>query len=162
MAASALSVLPSVETLAQQLSSSGELPNLPKALIIGFIRLEIDRWRKEILAGESTSTPSREEIESSITENLQHFAASKLQPVINGTGVLIHTNLGRSPLGKTAASALNEIATGYSNLEFNLPEGTRGKRAGYLETALACLLGSESATAVNNCAAALVLSLIHI
>ncbi len=152
-----LSSLPSVEILAQQLSSE---VTLPKALTIGFIRQEIDHWRKSILAGDAT--PSREEIESSITENLRHFAASKLQPVINGTGVLIHTNLGRSPLGKTAANALNEIATGYSNLEFNLPEGTRGKRAGYLETALACLLGAESATAVNNCAAALVIILRHL
>jgi len=157
MSASALTSLPSVEILAQQLSSE---VSLPKALSIGFIRLEIDRWRVSILAGETT--PTREEIEASISENLRHFAASKLQPVINGTGVLIHTNLGRSPLGKTAATALNDIATGYSNLEFNLPEGTRGKRAGYLETALACLLGSESATAVNNCAAALVIILRHL
>lgn len=152
-----LSSLPSVETLAQQLSSE---VTLPKALTIGFIRQEINRWRKSIL--DEKATPTRHQVETSITENLRHFAASKLQPVINGTGVLIHTNLGRSPLGKTAATALNQIATGYSNLEFNLPEGTRGKRAGYLETALSCLLGSESATAVNNCAAALVIILRHL
>ncbi len=148
--------LPSVEKLAIAVSSS---ISLPKPLIISFIRRETEAWRQKILTG---SEASRTEIESSITANLSHFAASRLQPVINGTGVLIHTNLGRSPLGKAAAAALHDIATGYSNLEFNLPEGTRGKRAGYLETALACLLDAEAATAVNNCAAALVIILRHL
>ena len=148
--------LPSVEKLANSLSQSIQLP---KPLIIGFIRREIDTYRQQILAG---ATFIAAEIEASISTKLQDFAASKLQPVINGTGVLIHTNLGRSPLGTTAANALRDIATGYSNLEFNLPEGTRGKRAGYLETALACLLDAEAATAVNNCAAALVIILRHL
>ena len=76
--------------------------------------------------------------------------------------MIIHTNLGRSPLGGRAAQALQAIATGYSNLEFDLPSGERGKRAGYLETALAILLEAEAATAVNNCAAALVLTLRHL
>lgn len=148
--------LPSVEKLAILLNHSVQLP---KPLIIGFIRREIDTYRQQILAG---TTATAQEIEDCISIKLTEFAASKLQPVINGTGVLIHTNLGRSPLGTTAADALRDIATGYSNLEFNLPEGTRGKRAGYLETALACLLNAEAATAVNNCAAALVLILKHL
>jgi L-seryl-tRNA(Ser) seleniumtransferase len=101
----------------------------------------------------------REGIEADVRSGLRTFASSRLQPVINGTGVLIHTNLGRSPLGDRAADALRAIATGYSNLEFNLLDGKRGQRAGYLETALAVLLETEAATAVNNCAAALVLSL---
>ncbi len=151
-----LKALPSVETFANQLSQNCPLP---KSLIIGFVRREIDQWRTTLLAGEESD---RETIETDISDKLDHFSASKLQSVINGTGVLIHTNLGRSPLGKTAANALQKIATGYSNLEFNLPEGIRGKRAGYLETALACLLGAESATTVNNCAAALVIILRHL
>ena len=148
--------LPSVEKFANSLSQSIDLP---KPLIIGFIRREIDLYRKKIIAGE---TFTADEIKASITEMINDFSSSKLQPVINGTGVIIHTNLGRSPLGKTAANALQNIATGYSNLEFNLPAGTRGKRAGYLETALACLLDAEAATAVNNCAAALVIILRHL
>lgn len=148
--------LPSIEKLANQLASQVKLP---KPLIISFIRREVALWRTRLIEG---SDANKEVIEADIHEQLVHFSASRLQPVINGTGVLIHTNLGRSPLGKTAASALEKIATGYSNLEFNLPEGNRGKRAGYLETALACLVGSESATAVNNCAAALVLILRHL
>lgn len=148
--------LPSIEKLANQLASQVKLP---KPLVISFIRREVALWRTRLIEG---SDANKEVIEADIHEQLVHFSASRLQPVINGTGVLIHTNLGRSPLGKTAASALEKIATGYSNLEFNLPEGNRGKRAGYLETALACLVGSESATAVNNCAAALVLILRHL
>ncbi len=150
---SPLAALPSVEKLAAALTP--EVP-LPRPLINLFIRRQIQHYRQLLLAKEEHS---REEIEDSIREKLREFANSRLQPVINATGVLIHTNLGRSPLGPRAAQALQKIATGYSNLEFDLPSGTRGKRAGYLENALACLLETESATAVNNCAAALVLTL---
>lgn len=148
-----LSALPAVEKLAAALAAE---VSLPRPLVNLFVRREIQRFREELLAGERHS---REEIEQSTREGLVTFASSRLQPVINATGVLIHTNLGRSPLGPRAASALQEIATGYSNLEFDLPKGGRGKRAGYLETALACLLETEAAIAVNNCAAALVLTL---
>ncbi|MEM9159732.1 MAG: L-seryl-tRNA(Sec) selenium transferase, partial [Verrucomicrobiota bacterium] len=79
--------------------------------------------------------------------------------VINGTGVLIHTNLGRSPLGAKAVEKVAEIAGGYSNLEFDLNTGERGRRGAFLERCLALQCGAEAATAVNNCAAALVLML---
>lgn len=148
-----LSSLPSVEKLAAALSKT---VSLPRPLVNLYVRREIQSYREKLLADE---IHSREEIEKSIGEGLTEFTASRLQPVINATGVLIHTNLGRSPLGPRAAGALQNIATGYSNLEFDLPDGNRGKRAGYLETALACLLETESATAVNNCAAGLVLTL---
>ena len=152
----ALRELPSVELIVKNLAQPS---SLPRALITAFVQREINQHRQDILAGE---TISRADIEKSIEDRLKTFAASRLQPVINATGVIIHTNLGRSPLGETAAKTLTEIATGYCNLEFNLPGGDRGKRAGYLETALASLLESEAATAVNNCAAALVLTLRHL
>ena len=150
---SKLAALPSVEKLASALAADTPLP---RPLINLFIRREIEKFRQLLLADEEHS---RESIETAIKSGLREFAHSRLQPVINATGVLIHTNLGRSPLGPRAANALQTIATGYSNLEFDLPSGARGKRAGYLETALACLLETEAATAVNNCAAALVLTL---
>ena len=145
--------LPSVETLTQSLAIDC---TLPRALITSFVQREINSFRKLILNGAS---PSRDEMSEQIKQSLDAFAASRLQPVINATGVVIHTNLGRSPLGANAAAKLTEIATGYCNLEFNLPEGNRGKRGGYLEEALASLLVTEAATTVNNCAAALVLIL---
>lgn len=150
---SKLAALPSVEKLAASLAPG---VSLPRPLINLFVRREIDCFRQLLLADEEYT---REDIEKATRQGLIEFANSRLQPVINATGVLIHTNLGRSPLGPRAASSLQQIATGYSNLEFDLPSGARGKRAGYLETALACLLETEAATAVNNCAAALVLTL---
>lgn len=147
------SQLPSVEKLAVALASE---VNLPRPLVTGYVKRALEAWRTRLTEGQEAD---REEIASAVRAGLRTFASSRLQPVINGTGVLIHTNLGRSPLGKRAADALSEVATGYSNLEFNLLDGKRGPRAGYLETALAVLLDAEAATAVNNCAAALVLTL---
>lgn len=147
------SILPAVEKLAAMLESE---VTLPRPLVNLYVRREMQGYRMKLAQGEVLT---REEIEGGIREGLISFTSSRLQPVINATGVLIHTNLGRSPLGARAASALQGIATGYSNLEFDLPNGARGKRAGYLETALACLLETEAATVVNNCAAALVLTL---
>ena len=149
----ALRELPSVEKLTKQLADTC---TLPRPLVTHFIQRELNQHRQNILSG---NTITREEIESQVTHQLLAFAASRLQPVINATGVVIHTNLGRSPLGTQAAQTLTKIATGYCNLEFNLSEGNRGKRAGYLESALATVLGADAATAVNNCAAALVLTL---
>ena len=81
--------------------------------------------------------------------------------MINGTGILIHTNLGRAPLGSAAIETLTSIGASYNNLEFDLGGGERGGRAAYLEHNLALLCGAEAATVVNNCAAALVLVLRH-
>jgi len=86
---------------------------------------------------------------------------SRLRPVINGTGVIIHTNLGRAPLGPAAAARVADVATHYTNLEYDLATGERGPRAAYLEHALALCCSAEAATVVNNCAAALVLTLRH-
>jgi len=147
------SQLPSVEKLVLALADE---VTLPRPLITGFVKRTLSHWRERLQQGEEAD---RETIEGDILSGLRTFASSRLQPVINATGVLIHTNLGRSPLGQRAANALGEVATGYSNLEFNLLDGKRGQRAGYLETALAVLLETEAATTVNNCAAALVLTL---
>lgn len=152
-----LSQLPSVEKLTVKLDGTTALP---RALVTGLIKREVAIWRERLTTGGETS--SREDIESAITASLLAFSASRLQAVLNATGVLIHTNLGRSPQGRRSADALHQIASGYCNLEFDLPSGSRGSRAGYLESALAILLEAEAATAVNNCAAALVLTLRHL
>lgn len=147
------SQLPSVETLAKRLTGESDLP---RPLVTGFVKRRLSEWRTRLAEGEAADRAS---IEQEIQSGLKDFSSSRLQPVINATGVIIHTNLGRSPLGQRASETLSEVATGYSNLEFNLLDGKRGKRAGYLETALAVLLETKAATAVNNCAAALVLTL---
>jgi L-seryl-tRNA(Ser) seleniumtransferase len=96
-----------------------------------------------------------------IRRAVENLRLSRLQPVINGTGVVIHTNFGRSPLPAAALDAIRDIAGVYSNLEFDLATGQRGGRAEYVNESLAAACEAESAAVVNNCAAALVLILRH-
>jgi L-seryl-tRNA(Ser) seleniumtransferase len=96
-----------------------------------------------------------------VRRSLDEFRAGRLQSVINGTGIVIHTNFGRAPLPSEAIQALNEIGAVYSNLEYDLPKGERGGRGVYVESALALLCEAEAATVVNNCAAALLLIVQH-
>ncbi len=90
------------------------------------------------------------------------MAASRIRPVLNGTGVLIHTNLGRSPLAPHIADTVRTIGSHYNNLEIDLVGGARGKRGHYAETCLAALIDAPAATITNNCAAALILMLRHL
>ena len=148
-----LAALPSVEKLAQQLAKTSQLP---KSLVTGFVKRQLTPYRERLTAGEELF---REDIVNGITAALETFESSRLQPVLNGTGILIHTNLGRSPLGHRAAKAVYDVATNYCNLEIDLTTGKRGKRGAFLEEALAILVEAEAATVVNNCAASLVLTL---
>ena len=103
--------------------------------------------------------PDADAIVASIRASLERLRASRITPVINATGVLVHTNLGRAPLSAESIQALTSIGANYNTLEYNITDGTRGSRAPYLEHALAILCGAEAATVVNNNAAALVLIL---
>lgn len=99
--------------------------------------------------------PKETEIICRIRNACHKLKTSRLQPVINATGILLHTNLGRAPLGMIM-TAIEDIVFGYCNLEYDIYSGTRGYRGYYVENALAALYQSEAATVVNNCAAALV------
>src|SRR5262249_45827000 len=129
--------------------------NLPRPFVVELVRRKLSQIRA------TTEIPKFESIVSSIRDSLDELRASKLQPIVNGTGIVIHTNFVRAPLASDAVRALSEIGSSYSNLAFDLASGARGVRAGYVETALALLCESESATVVNNCAAALVLIATH-
>src|SRR6266480_4422050 len=120
------------------------------------------RWAITIRRGLSqirarSEVPEFESIVDLIRRSLDELRASRLQPIINGTGIVIHTNFGRAPLAPDAIRALGEASSGYSNLEYDLATGERGRRGAYVENALALLCGAETAAVVNNCAAALVL-----
>jgi len=93
-------------------------------------------------------------IEQGVTARLRRATAASLTPVINATGVVVHTNLGRAPLADAAARMLATIAGGYSNLEYDLREGHRGRRDVHAEALLCRLTGAEAAVVVNNNAAA--------
>ena len=143
--------IPSVDSLLRELADV----DLPRPAVVALVRRELAELRKT--KGDAKGTP----ILSSLRATLKGLQRSRIQPVINGTGILVHTNLGRSPLSAVVIDTLREIGSGYSNLEYDLITGERGGRAKYLEHNLAVLCGAQAATVVNNCAAALVLILRH-
>jgi L-seryl-tRNA(Ser) seleniumtransferase len=130
--------------------------DLPRPVIVDLVRRKLSEIRAE------RSVPEFESIIVLVRRAIDELRASRLQPIINGTGIVIHTNFGRSPLSRDAISALDEIGSGYSNLEYDLAAGERGRRGSYVESALALLCEAEAATVVNNCAAALVLIVRHL
>src|SRR5437588_7575840 len=128
---------------------------LPRPLVVDLVRRGLSKIRS------NSEIPEFESTVEQLHRSLEVFRASRLQPVINGTGIVIHTNFGRAPLAPEAIRVLTEIGSGYSNLEYDLATGDRGHRGTYVENALALLCGGEAATVVNNCAAALVLIVEH-
>ena len=146
-----LRALPAVEKVLQTL---GPL-NLPRPVVVATVRRELAKLRSIKIM------PPPAEILTRIRRALDNLNSSKIQSVINGTGILIHTNLGRSPIGPGPVETLQTIASNYNNLELDLSTGERGQRGAYLENNLALLCQSEAATVTNNCAAALVLILRH-
>ena len=129
--------------------------DLPRRFVVEIVRRKLSQIRA------SSAVSEFEAIVAHVRRSLDEFRASRLQPVINGTGILIHTNFGRAPLSTEAMHALNEIGAVYSNLEYDVPKGERGGRGFYVETALALLCEAEAATVVNNCAAAVFLIVQH-
>jgi L-seryl-tRNA(Ser) seleniumtransferase len=129
--------------------------DLPRPLLVDVVRRELKTVRA------SDEIPDFRSIIDLVRRSTEALRASRIQPVINGTGIIIHTNFGRAPLSFETIRALNDTAAGYSNLEFDLTTGERGHRGGYIERALAVLCGAESAAVVNNCAAALMLIVQH-
>jgi len=144
--------IPAVEKILQALSDSP----LPRPMLTAIVRRELQTLRDS-----ADAPPAFDDVVSSIRKTAARFHQSRIQPVINGTGVIIHTNLGRAPLGQGVTARLADVAGRYNNLEFDLASGDRGDRAAFLEQGLAILCSSESATVVNNCASALVLILRH-
>ena len=143
--------IPSVNSVLEAL---GEF-DVPRPLIVDLIRSELTKERNR--AAVDPVDKILERIRAGVTD----LRRSRLQTVVNGTGILIHTNLGRAPLAQDAAEKLNRIASSYSNLELDLITGDRGSRAPYVTRALALLCHAEDAAIVNNCAAALVLIVSH-
>jgi L-seryl-tRNA(Ser) seleniumtransferase len=165
--------LPSVEELA------GRLEGVPHSLGVEAARAAIAVRREALLAGErggaSGPAPAApagaalahdaqaggaelEALEADARARVEALLRPSLRPVLNATGVIVHTNLGRAPLAATAAEAARTVARGYSNLEFELAEGRRGSRQAHVEALLRGLTGAEATLVVNNCAAAVLLA----
>ena len=124
--------------------------------IASAVRVELDALRERLAAQEPIAI---EGIAGRIVARLDREAAPKLRSVINATGIVLHTNLGRAPLHEEAARAAYDAARGYLNLELDLATGKRGSRQDSIRDLVCALTGAEAATAVNNCAAATVLVL---
>jgi L-seryl-tRNA(Ser) seleniumtransferase len=140
--------IPSVDKILRQL---GEI-DLPRPALVALIRRELAKIRRE---------KNPRDVIAKIQSAIENLRRDRIQTIINGTGIIIHTNFGRSPLGEKVVEAIATAASNYTNLEYDLNGGERGVRANYLEHNLAVLCGAEAGTIVNNCAAALVLILRH-
>lgn len=140
--------LPSVEALADRIESS-----LPRALVVDVARTALEQARNDIAKGLRTDP---DQIARGIARALERTAGV---PVINATGVLLHTNLGRAPWSGTALERAVRAASGYSNLEIDIDTGERSRRGSYVERLLRKLTGADAAFVVNNNASALLISL---
>lgn len=158
----ALSSLPSVDELMQYPECRQAQRTLPRALIVDAIRRTIADARQAILrhsGDHPPELPSDDEWRQRISAALALVSRQMLTPVINATGVVLHTNLGRAPMSEAAIAAVTEVCRGYSNLEFDLQSGSRGLRDLHGEELLKALTGAEAALVVNNNAAAVLLAL---
>ena len=127
--------------------------------LTGSIRKEVDALRQKILAQQLTVLPGREELLHRVRMRALRDSRPSLRRVINGTGIILHTNLGRACLSEKAAQAAADTARQYSNLEYDISMGRRGSRYVHVEERLCRLTGAESALVVNNNAAAVLLVL---
>jgi L-seryl-tRNA(Ser) seleniumtransferase len=149
--------LPSVDRLLQEGPVAALLSRWGHDLTVDAARETLDVARQAILDGKDC--PPLLELTRSVEERLAVRLRPTLQPAINATGVIIHTNLGRAPLSAEARAAMDAVAVGYSNLEYDLEAGRRGSRYVHAEELLCRLTGAEAALVVNNNAAAVFLVL---
>ena len=152
-----LRALPSVERLLQTEPLRSAAAGGARPLATDVVRELLARCREEIRAGDGAA-PAPAQLAAQATAALRALMRPRLVPVINATGVVIHTNLGRAPLPAGALDALDATGSGYSNLEYEVQTGTRGSRQAHIEWLLCELTGAEAAIAVNNNAAAVLLA----
>ncbi|RII25560.1 MAG: L-seryl-tRNA(Sec) selenium transferase [Geobacter sp.] len=131
----------------------------PRPVVLKAVRTVLESLRRDVVREMPSALPPEEVIAARIEAAVEQGTAPSLKRVVNGTGVVIHTNLGRSPLPEKIRAQLDSIAYGYSNLEFDLAAGERGSRYSHVEELLCELTGAEAALVVNNNAAAVLLAL---
>ncbi len=168
--------IPSIEQLRQRPDGLALERQYGHAALVDALRAEADAWRAELFGAPTcadaagagrpaaaSSVRSDEDIAHAITDGaarrLHDRLASRLRPVLNATGVVVHTNLGRAPLSAGALARVAEVSGGYSALEYDLQAGARGSRDAHAEPLLRQLTGAQAAVVVNNNAAATMLML---
>jgi len=153
--------IPSIEQLRQRPALLALTARYGEASTVDALRHAAAALRAHLATAGGPMTPAEAAawIEQRATSHLDHTFQPSLRPVINATGVIIHTNLGRAPLAAAALTRMTAIAAGYVNLEYDLNAGRRGARDIHAEALLCRLTGAEAAIVVNNCAAATLLAL---
>jgi L-seryl-tRNA(Ser) seleniumtransferase len=149
--------LPSMDRLLNHEHAVDLLTSYGRDSLRDALRVALDAARQWIRQG--GSAPRLEELISAAASYLRARQTPTLRPVINATGVVLHTNLGRAPLSESAQQAMLAVASGYSTLEYELDEGKRGKRDSHIEPLIAAVTGAQAAFVVNNNASALLLIL---
>jgi len=147
--------LPSVDALLQTQQAGELVASFGRPLALQAVRASLD----EVRAAPPKSMPGTDALLERAKDLLLEWTAPSLVPVINATGVILHTNLGRAPMSRAAIQAMQAVSLGYSNLEYDLERGQRGSRLVHAERLLQRLTGAEAALVVNNNAAAVLLAL---
>ena len=149
--------LPSVDSVMSTEAVAGIVDSYSREWVVGLVRRELDQARGRVRNG--AAAPTALELAESVRGQVQSVVRVEPRRVINATGVIIHTNLGRAPLSQAANGAIAQAAQSYINLELDLASGRRGSRQSHLQSLLCQLTGAEGALAVNNNASALLLGL---
>ena len=152
-----LRALPAVEAVLQHPALSEALSTLPRTLVVEAVRSELAEQRTRLKRG--SRAPAPETVAEAAAVRATDAHRPVLRRVLNATGIVLHTNLGRAPLGAAALRAVEEVARGYCSVEFDLVTGRRGERGTGVERWLTRLTGAEAALVVNNGAAAVLLAL---
>lgn len=150
--------IPSVDEILKTPAGQEWLSYYPRTLVLKAVREVINNRRERILRGGDIDI-SPDDLLSEIENTLKNISCFSLRPLINATGIIIHTNLGRSLLSKEIIKNIEKIAGRYSNLEYDIEKGERGRRYVHLEEVLKTLTGTEASIAVNNNAASVLLVL---
>ncbi|MFA6451512.1 MAG: L-seryl-tRNA(Sec) selenium transferase [bacterium] len=149
--------IPGVDRLLGARDIAGYVAEISQPIVAEVIRAKLEELRNEV--AKTGKCPDYEEIVGRVCGALSDLMNLFMREAINATGVIIHTNLGRAPLGREVVEKISRVAGGYSNLEYNIAKGERGFRGDLQETLLTVLTGAEEAVIVNNCAGALFLVL---
>ncbi|MGN1164882.1 MAG: L-seryl-tRNA(Sec) selenium transferase [Lachnospiraceae bacterium] len=153
--------IPKVDVLLEDESIQKLIEKFSRETVMEAIHAEMDKLRKYIAEteDEESAMAQIELLVSNVEVTVEDMHTPNMRPVINGTGTILHTNLGRAPISMEHMKKVMEIATGYSNLEYNLEAGKRGERYSHFEKLLCKITGAEAAMAVNNNASSVMLIL---
>jgi len=155
----ALRRLPSVDQLVRGLADRPDLAGISRARLTVTVREAVDGARRRLRSGDGVDGDPLARVTAEVVEALTRTGVFSLRPVVNATGVVLHTNLGRAPLSELAMARLSAIGPAYSNLELDLATKERGSRYSHVEALLRRLTGAEDALVVNNNAAAVLLAI---